>query len=217
MQDKKELRKWARQKRDAIPEEERAGWSLEIQEKIRNSHWYQEAQTILSYVSFRSEVSTEQLNEWILEDGKHLYLPRTYGDRQEMIYYRVRDLSLLTPGYQGIREPKEGDIWPPQTQDAEEPVLMLMPGLAFDRQGNRIGYGGGYYDRYLESYGDRIHCKVMLAFARQQVPEIAVEECDIPPDQIITNGGKYDKFRRDRKPGEKGIQRDEPSWCDRKE
>lgn len=192
-QDKRILRRLARHSRDDIPQDIRDGWSLEIQDRIRQFRWYQEAQIILSYVSFRSEVDTGKINQWILEDGKRLYLPRTYGDRHEMIYYRVRDLSLLQPGYQGIREPQEGEGFPLQTGEME--TLMLMPGLAFDGRGNRIGYGGGYYDRYLMQHGDRISHTVMLAFDRQRVPEIAVEECDIRPDRIITNGGIYDKLR----------------------
>ena len=104
-----------------------------------------------------------------------------------MIFYQVEDLSCTEPGYQGIWEPLETTPWNPGEQNQEITVLMIMPGAAFDQFRNRIGYGGGYYDRYLGSYGDSISYKVMLAFAIQQVPEIPAEECDIPADQIITN------------------------------
>ena len=70
--------------------------------------------------------------------------------------------------------------------------MMLMPALAYDKKGSRLGYGGGYYDRYLEKYGDRISHTVMLVFKRQQISEIPVEEWDIPPDGIITNGNECD-------------------------
>lgn len=165
---------------------DRMRWSQEIQNRIRESRRYKEAETVLSYASFRSEVSTDQINEWILQDGKRLYLPRTYADRKEMIYYRVTELSSLKPGYQGICEPAQKDPWLPAEGQVEGPVLMLMPGAAFDRYGSRIGYGGGYYDRFLDIYGGWITHKVMLAFAGQQLPKIYRENHDIAPDGIIT-------------------------------
>lgn len=186
--DKKELRRLALQWRDGIPEADRAGWSRQIQELVITSRWYQEAEIILSYASFRSEVVTDGINDRALRDGKGLYLPKTYPDRREMIFYRVRDLDDTRSGYQGIREPREQEPWNPQEQGGGPAVLMLMPGAAYDRRGSRIGYGGGYYDRFLGSFGDSVSYKVMLAFAGQQVAEIPVEVCDIPPDRIITGG-----------------------------
>lgn len=192
MEDKKGLRSQAHQNRDAIPVCRREEWSVEIQRKVRDSLWYQEAKIIFSYASYRSEVSTDLINQWALEDGKELYLPRTYVQRHQMICYRVRDLSLLTAGYKGIREPREDEPWDPLAHDTDSSVMMLMPALAYDKKGSRLGYGGGYYDRYLEKYGDRISHTVMLVFKRQQISEIPVEEWDIPPDGIITNGNECD-------------------------
>ncbi len=189
VRDKKELRRLALLWRDGIPEADREAWSREIQGIVTASRWYTEADVILSYASFRSEVVTDGINERALRDGKRLYLPKTYPSRREMIFYQVRDLDCIGPGYQGIREPLEREPWTPPERDAARTVLMLMPGAAYDRQGGRIGYGGGYYDRFLESCGKYISHKVMLAFAGQQMPEIPVEECDIPPDRIITEPG----------------------------
>ncbi len=194
MPEKKELRKLALWQRDAVPQQIRAVWSQEIQDKVRESLWYREADIVLSYSSFRSEVKTDQINKWVLEDKKRLYLPKTYPCRHEMAYYRVEDLSCMESGYQGIQEPLEGIPWNPGERDMDATVLMLMPGAAFDQHGNRIGYGGGYYDRYLGSYGDGISHKIMLAFTIQQVSDIPVEECDIPPDQIITNEMRKEGF-----------------------
>lgn len=184
--EKGEARRQALKKRDAITGEDRERWSLEIQREIREQLWYRQADIVLSYASFRSEVSTEKINEWILADNKQLFLPRTYAYRHRMEFYRVTDLSLLEAGYQGILEPKESE--PPLLllPDGKN-VLMLMPGVAFDENGNRIGYGGGYYDRYLEVYGDRIDNTVLLAFSGQRVPVIESELCDRKPDRIIVN------------------------------
>lgn len=185
--DKMELRKLALRQRDAVPQTDRRAWSWEIQNKVRDSLWYKEAEIVLSYSAFRSEADTGAINKWILQDGKKLYLPKTYPRRHEMIYYQVEDLSCTESGYQGIQEPLEGISWNPEKQNKEIVVLMLMPGAAFDLCGNRIGYGGGYYDRYLGLYGASISHKIMLAFAMQQMPQIPAEECDIPPDQVVTN------------------------------
>lgn len=185
MESRDMVRKMALQRRDSISAEDRERWSRRIQESIRNSEWYREADILLSYASFRSEVETDQINAWILRDGKELYLPRTYSQRHEMVYYRVRDLAALVPGYQGIREPEEREPWP-SPAGGGTPVLMLMPGTAFDSSGGRLGYGGGYYDRYLQRYGGSIAHTVMLAFAIQQVPETECGIWDVPPDHVVT-------------------------------
>jgi 5-formyltetrahydrofolate cyclo-ligase len=190
MEDKSVLRKRMLKLRDSLSTEKRVKWSLEIGEKIRSSEEYKTAKIIFSYASFSSEVSTETLNQWVLEDGKALYLPKTYVKKHEMEFYHVTDLAQLEHGYQGILEPKESLAarWTP-TEEIPESLLMLMPGVAFDERGNRIGYGGGYYDRYLEKYGAYIGKKEMLAFLCQKTGIIPAEESDISPDYIITDMG----------------------------
>lgn len=184
--EKKEVRKAALQMRDAILPADRKKWSYEIQEKVRQSLWYRQADIVLSYASFRSETDTSLLNEWILEDGKHLYLPRTYINKKTMEFYRVTDLSALESGYQGIREPAEG-ICLFRDEQPETRVLMLMPGVAFDEEGNRLGYGGGFYDRYLSAHGEKINGTMLLAFASQKAASVKAGQLDIRPDRIITN------------------------------
>lgn len=178
---KKELRKKALENRESILQKDREKWSLQIQREVRNSVWYKEAEAVLSYASFRSEVDTKLINEWILEDGKVLYLPKTYADKKYMEFYQVKELCSLQDGYQGIQEPQENCPF----VGKEKKVLMLMPGVAFDKNHNRIGYGGGYYDRYLQCHGERISHTMLLAFSVQEVELIECEDCDIKPDEII--------------------------------
>lgn len=188
--EKEEGRRLALERRNAISDKDREQCSFEIEKKVRQQEWYRQSDIVLSYVSFRSEVSTEKINEWILEDGKQLFLPRTYADRHCIEFYRVTDLSLLSAGYQGIPEPVESELHLPALESriaSGENVLMLMPGVAFDEKGNRIGYGGGYYDRYLSAHGEWITNTIMLAFAEQEIPVIESELCDRKPDRIIVN------------------------------
>ena len=105
-----------------------------------------------------------------------------------MAFYRVYSDADLIPGYQGILEPQEKQ---PFTEELAflkpEKVLMLMPGAAFDDKGNRIGYGGGYYDRFLSQMGGYIGNRCMLAFEMQWVKEIEAEACDIRVNRILTD------------------------------
>ena len=188
--EKEEGRRLALERRNAISDKDRERWSFEIQKKVRQQEWYRQSDIVLSYVSFRSEVSTGKINEWILEDGKQLFLPRTYADRHCMEFYGVTDLSLLSAGYQGIPEPVESESHFSALERQNfsgENVLLIMPGVAFDKERNRIGYGGGYYDRYLSAHGEWITNTIMLAFAEQEIPVIKSELCDRKPERIIVN------------------------------
>ena len=186
--DKKELRSRMILRRDNLTEKEREIKSQLIMEKILDWDAFQKAQKILSYCSFRSEVNTEEINQRILEEGKELYLPKTYPKWHEMKFYRVMDIHDLVCGYQGIPEPREGKaLFESDDIGTEEGVVMLMPGVAYDRMGNRLGYGGGYYDRYLAKHEEKIEITCMLAFDVQQAEKIETKSCDIRPRRIITD------------------------------
>lgn len=180
--DKDKARRMALQRRSEIPMEKRIVYEKEIARRLMAEPAYQKADAVLSYMSFRSEVSTEGINRQILEDGKRLYLPKTFPARREMVFYRVEEIEELSSGYQGIREPEETeDSW-----RGDAGTLMVMPGVAFDDAGNRIGYGGGYYDRFLQSYNDRMSGCIMLAFETQRISSIDRESFDFPADKILT-------------------------------
>ena len=187
---KKEMRKKMLSLRDSLSEKERREKSREIAKRLFTLEEFQKAEVVLSYQSFRSEVETTEMNQKIRESGKSLYLPKTYADRKEMAFYRVYSDADLIPGYQGILEPQEKEPFTEKLVSLKpEKVLMLMPGAAFDDKGNRIGYGGGYYDRYLESH-PQLHT-LALAFDMQVLFEVPAEEQDIKPQLLVTETNIY--------------------------
>lgn len=175
---KKEIRRYITDRKNAMTEEEAALKSLCIQGLLLESREYAEAENIFVYVSYNREVITDGIIQESLKDGKSVYVPRI-NNENVMEFYRIFSMKDdLKPGRFGILEPVGCCL------DDSRKGLMIMPGLAFDRDFHRIGYGGGYYDRYLE----RENClvKVALAFEFQIIDEVPHDEFDISPDMIIT-------------------------------
>lgn len=194
-QTKREVRERALAGRDALTCAERAAYSKEIIQKIIESECYQKASALLVYMSFRSEVETEMLIEKALKDQKSVFIPAVSG--REMEFFRITSLNELKSGYQGILEPaQEAETsyrtWMRQKENMTEKTLLCMPGAAFDRERNRIGYGGGYYDRYLSALSAELGEKngdietIALAFSCQIFDEIPREPHDLRPDGIVT-------------------------------
>ncbi len=175
--------------RDALTEQERGAYSLEIIQKLTSLTCYQEAEAVLTYVSFRSEVETLGLIRQAVSEGKHVFVPKVQG--QEMEFYRITDLSKLQEGYRGILEPK-AETGAFMQMESIPYTLLCMPGAAFDRKRRRIGYGGGFFDRYLErlaAYQEAglLHLTaIALAYACQVWEEIPWESHDVQPDMILT-------------------------------
>ncbi len=186
--DKKELRCRMIAQRDHMTVQERDVKSRQILEALWEWDAFRKANVILSYCSFRTEVDTTEINRRILKEGKGLFLPKTYPKEREMKFYSVSNLSDLVSGYQGILEPCRGEIsFESCDFGRKEGIIMLMPGVACDGEGNRLGYGGGYYDRYLAKYEKRIETTCMLAFDTQYTEMIETELNDIRPKRIISN------------------------------
>lgn len=189
MNDKAKLRKRMLSIRDELTGDIRAENSELIRKKLVGSSIYKNAEIVLSYASYRSEVDTWAINKQILADNKKLYLPKTYVKEKRLRFIRVSDMDELKPGALGIMEPDgEGDGIDPKMTGAGA-ILMIMPGVAFDNNGARLGYGGGFYDRYLSEYEDIIPHTVLIAFEAQRTDEICTDEYDIRPGQILTEAG----------------------------
>ncbi len=155
--------------------------SRDILSRLCSLPVYQNASRIAAYLDFGKEVRTRPLIEEALRAGKEVALPKISGGKMQFYPYTA-DTILKTNAF-GIGEPWGGDpvFW--------EDALMIMPGVAFDRRRNRIGYGGGYYDRYLSEHPH--HFKAALAMNAQVFDEIPCGREDIRPDLIVT---EYEVF-----------------------
>ena len=174
--DKKALRSTIRQQKRAMSEEEIQRRSEKLAELFYASELYRNAATIYGYLPYNQEVRTTPMLEQALRDGKRIAVPKVYGDEMKFIY--MEDLSQVEKGYAGIPEPIADD---PIADD--ETALVLMPGMAFDPQGHRIGYGGGFYDKFLASEPN--HPTLALCYEFQMLPNLETEEHDIPVDCVL--------------------------------
>lgn len=192
MRDKHLVRETALSLRAAISQEDHVDKSREILSWITQLSVFQKAETIMSFLNFRDEVNTTLLAAKILDYNKNLVLP-CCAPQGELIPAKIHDLSKdLESGKWGIREPKIEGLIP---IDPREIDLIFVPGAAFDLTGNRVGYGGGYYDRFLPQLRREVP-KVAIAFACQVLPEIPTEPFDQKVDALITEEGVrwFNKF-----------------------
>lgn len=173
---KQELRQAIRARKRAMTEEDILRRSEILAEKFARSNAYRAAKTIYGYLPYNQEVRTVPMLRRALEEGKWVAVPKVYGDDMKFIY--LDDLSQVAKGYAGIPEPVADG---PVAQD--ETALVLMPGLAFDRAGHRIGYGGGFYDKFLAR--EPHHPTVALCYDFQVMDRLETEEFDIPVDLVI--------------------------------
>jgi 5-formyltetrahydrofolate cyclo-ligase len=179
--DKSEARRRALDARAAIIEPERERLADAVRARALKLPELAEAGTVMLFASFRTELDTTPIGEWVLRAGKSLCLPRVLGPRR-MAAYRVTDLTAdLAPGKWDIPEPREGTPEVPP----EEIDLVFVPGSAFDEEGRRCGYGGGFYDNYLPLTRPGTPW-VALAFEAQLVPKIGCEDHDLPVTAIVT-------------------------------
>ena len=174
--DKKELRRSIREHKRAMTEEEIEARSARLGQLFLESDAYKAAKTIYGYLPYNQEVRTVPMLEQALRDGKRVAVPKCYGDDMKFIY--LDDLTRVAPGYAGIPEPIADE---PVADD--ETALMLMPGLAFDREGHRIGYGGGFYDKFLSREPN--HPTLVLCYDFQLLPHLDTEEHDISVDTVL--------------------------------
>jgi 5-formyltetrahydrofolate cyclo-ligase len=174
--DKKALRSEIRAKKRAMTEDEIQLRSQKLGEKFLASDAYRNAKTIYGYLPYNQEVRTVPMLEQALRDGKRVAVPKVYGEQMRFVY--MTDLTQVAPGFGGIPEPVADT---PVAED--ETALVLMPGLAFDREGHRIGYGGGFYDKFLAAEPE--HPTVALCYDFQVLDHLETEEFDIPVDLVL--------------------------------
>ncbi|MBM7835692.1 5-formyltetrahydrofolate cyclo-ligase [Clostridium sardiniense] len=176
---KKETRKNIIKKRDELDIIAKGAMDNEIIEKFMMSETYKNARGIFIYIGFGSEINTKIIIKDALNSGKEVYVPKVI--KKDMVFIKIDSLENLVTSSYGILEP----IGDKSDFDVNKLDLIVMPGVAFDREGNRLGYGGGYYDKFLEQ--NQIECKkIALSYDFQVLEKLEVEEHDIKVDLIIT-------------------------------
>ena len=174
--DKTQLRKIIREKkRQMLPQQIKEKSDL-LTQAFLQSDAYKNANAIYGYLSYNQEVRTDGILQAALTAGKQVAVPKVYGDQMRFLW--ITDLSQVAQGYCGIPEPiADGPV-------AQDPTaLVLMPGLAFDREGHRIGYGGGFYDKFLSAEPN--HPTVALCYDFQMLPYLETEAQDVPVDMVL--------------------------------
>ena len=174
--DKTALRKEIREKKRAMTPEQIEKASYALAQQFFATSYYREAKTLYGYLPYNQEVRTEPILLQALKDGKKVAVPKVYGDTMRFIY--LEDLNGIEKGYAGIPEPVADE-----PVAADETALVLMPGLAFDKEGHRIGYGGGFYDKFLSAAPD--HPTVARSYDFQMLPNLETEEFDVPVDLVL--------------------------------
>lgn len=180
------IRKQMKQLRADMTRTERFEKSMQIFEQLITVPEFKRADRIYTYVSMDNEIDTIMLIDYSLSLEKRVFVPRVSG--KDMEFYEISDISELNPGYRGIYEPDINGKEP----DYSRTGFMCMPGLAFDRSYNRIGYGGGFYDRYL-SVENKLY-KAALAYETQLLESIPAQDGDVRPDMIVTEESIYRKL-----------------------
>ena len=153
-----------------------------ITETLTKLPEYRNAERIMAYADYNHEVITRYMIEQAWKDGKEVAVPKVFG--KDMIFYKLTDFSQLESGYFGIPEPREDG----ETVSWED-AMMIMPGVAFDEKCDRVGYGGGFYDRFLEKHPGI--CRVAVGFSFQILPEVPTEPTDIRPQVVVTEEKIY--------------------------
>ena len=173
---KQQLRRYIRQQKEAMPEAEILRRSRILVNRLEKELIYQQAAVIYGYSPINQEVRLLPLLEAALAQGKQVALPRVANG--QMQFFFIRSLADTVPGYRGIREP--APFCPP----ANDPTaLVILPGLAFDHSGNRLGYGGGFYDRFLSREPE--HPTIALCFDFQLVEAWETDTFDRPADRVL--------------------------------
>lgn len=174
--DKQALRAQIREKKRAMTQQQIEMAGAALAQQLFSHPAYEKASALYGYLSYNQEVRTMPILEQAQRDGKRVAVPKVIDDT--MVFLWLDDLSRVESGYCGIPEPVDNE---PEADD--ETALVLMPGLAFDPTGRRCGYGGGFYDRWLEKHPG--HPTLALCYGFQMFDRLDTDEHDIPVDYVL--------------------------------
>ncbi len=183
---KREIRRKILRQRESLSAEARKKGDILLTERILGHQWFYRSEYFLCYVNYGSEISTRDILTEALKAGKKVYVPKVLADKEpEMAFFRIDALEDLITGYKGIPEPAGDTEIYSYTPDRAEQSLMLMPGVAFDPFRNRLGYGKGFYDRFLADKAKLQLRTIAAGYRCQLLDELPAGPMDIRPCQII--------------------------------
>ncbi len=186
---KKEIRQKMIQKRKSLSTNDLKDKSLQILKQLQGVESYKNATRLMTYVPFQEEIHTTLIIEDFLSRNREVYIPVTQPKEKKIIVSRLLDLEKdLETGHFGVLEPKAFALRP---TDPKEIDLIIVPGLAFTKSGYRIGYGGGYYDRFLPTLAHK-PATIALALDFQVMDTLPLNDFDVPVDMIITESQVID-------------------------
>ncbi len=190
METKSETRKKILSSRKKLSDEVVAKNSFVICKKLLLADWYPRTNHILVYAAIQKEVDLTYFIKQALADGKQIYLPKVFGDTME--FFQVRALEELKEGAFGVPEPQE--FHPRWQENKRENAVVIVPGVAFSIHGDRVGYGKGYYDRFLSLYPTLY--SIGIAHKMQLVQNFHTDIHDKRMKQLITEKGEviFDEF-----------------------
>jgi 5-formyltetrahydrofolate cyclo-ligase len=179
---KKEIRNFIEEQRKILKRDVKEAFDEQIFNKLIKSDEYKKAKTIFLYASFEGEVDTHRIIKHALADGKQICVPKILSKKEGMKAVIIESFNELKPSAYNILEPESFN----KTIDEKNIDLILMPGVAFDNKGGRVGYGGAFYDRFLTKMkSDTL--KIALAYDFQLLEEVPMDKHDKRIDGIITN------------------------------
>ena len=179
--DKKQIRNVIRNKLLAMTKNQYDEYSYTIYKKVLNEPSIKEGKTIALTISSFPEVNTWPIIEALWAQGKQVVVPKCNRETREMTFYNITSFSQTENVYMDLLEPIP-TLCKPISKEVID--VCIVPGIVFDKRGYRVGYGGGYYDRFLENFSEKT---IALAFTSQLVEEVPFNHYDVPIEQLITN------------------------------
>lgn len=182
---KKQIRKDILEVRRSMDIDKKDTYDTLIEKSFFESSFYKEAKNIFIYISYDSEINTKRIINRAINERKNIYVPRTEFDTKLMNAVKINDFSNLVESRYGILEPKKEEPF----IDPNELDIIVVPGVAFDKNGGRIGYGAGYYDRYFKRINEKNKAritKLALIYDFQLIDEVPTDEEDVLIDAVLT-------------------------------
>lgn len=181
MEDKKILRKKIQEKLKKISDLDRKKYEEILYKKLFENKVFKFSKTIAVTIPFGTEINTYPIIKKLLDEKRVVCAPICKKENREMIFYKITSLDNLVEGNYGIKTPPKVDE---NIIKKENIDLILVPGVGFDKKNFRIGFGGGYYDRYLKDFKGYT---IALAFKEQIIEKVPINEFDLPVDEVISN------------------------------